>query len=94
VSGFDESQGPNEDIARRWFAEGWAGNTSLADAIFDDAFTSNGTVVGPTGPTRNVRNRIVGFPDLQIDVNDLVAVGDQVVVRLQWAGTHLGPYGE
>ncbi len=89
----DPVPGSNEQIARRWFTEGWAGEVDLAEVIFDSAFTSNGIIVGPAGPRRNVLNRIAGFPDLQTDIEDLVAVGDQVVIRLQWSGTHSGPYG-
>jgi predicted ester cyclase len=89
----ENGQEHNEVVARRWFTQGWAGDTSLADVIFDDAFVSNGQVVGPSGPKRNVRRRIVGFPDLQIDLDDLIAVGEQVVIRLTWSGTHSGSYG-
>jgi len=32
------------------------------------------------------------FPDLRIDVEDVIAEGDRVVVRLRFRGTHLGPF--
>jgi predicted ester cyclase len=89
----DPVPGSNEQIARRWFTEGWAGEVDLAEVIFDSAFTSNGIIVGPAGPRGNVLSRIAGFPDLQTDIEDLVAAGDRVVIRLQWSGTHRGPYG-
>ena len=33
-----------------------------------------------------------GFPDLHVDVQDVVAEGDRVVVRWTWTGTHRGPF--
>jgi predicted ester cyclase len=81
------------DIARRWFTEGWAGDVGLADLIFDPAFMGNGVEIGPQGPRRHVLSRLAGFPDLETDIEDLISSGDHVVIRLQWSGTHRGPYG-
>ena len=39
----------NAAVARRWFTEGWTGNTDLADEIFAADFTTNGQRVGPAG---------------------------------------------
>jgi steroid delta-isomerase-like uncharacterized protein len=33
-----------------------------------------------------------GFPDLHAHIDDIVAAGDQVAVRLTFRGTHLGDY--
>jgi steroid delta-isomerase-like uncharacterized protein len=33
-----------------------------------------------------------GFPDLQAQIDGIVAAGDQVAVRLTFRGTHLGEY--
>ena len=33
-----------------------------------------------------------GFPDIEVDVEDVVAEGDRVVVRLRFRGTHRGPF--
>ena len=35
---------------------------------------------------------MAGFPDVQFTLVDLVAEGDQVVVRWQWRGTHTGVF--
>lgn len=82
----------NTAVMHRWFTEGWAGNLDLADEIFDPAFTTNGNVVGREGPKRNVANRLTGFPNLRSSVEEQIAVGDQVVTRIVWTGTHRGPY--
>ena len=78
----------NAAVARRWFTEGWTGNTDLADEIFAADFTTNGQRVGPAGPKRNVANRLAGFPDLQSTIEDQIAVEDRVVIRVLWSGTH------
>jgi predicted ester cyclase len=80
----------NKERAERWFSQGWAGDAELADAIFEDPFLCNGVLSGRNAAKRSVVSRIIGFPDLQIDIEDVV-VGDQsVVVRLSWSGTHRG----
>jgi predicted ester cyclase len=71
---------------------GWAGAYSLADTIFSSTFSTNGTTVGPEGPKRNIRNRLNGFPDLTTDIEEIIAVDDRVVIRLNWRGTHSGMY--
>ena len=79
-------------MARRWFTEGWLGNVSLAEEIFSANFRSNGKPVGPGGPARGVIGRLAAFPGLRIDIEELVAIGDKVIVRLLWQGTHQGMY--
>lgn len=82
----------NAMIARRWFTEGWAGNLDLADDIFAADFTTNGKRVGSAGPKRNVTNRLTGFPDMQSNIKEQIALDDKVVTRVVWRGTHLGRY--
>jgi len=84
--------GGQAHVMQRWFTEGWAGDEALADRFFTDRFSNNGVVVGPAGPKRNVRNRLIGFPDLRSVVEQLVTVDDKVVLRLWWTGTHTGSY--
>ena len=77
---------------RQWFTEGWVGNEQLADLIFDQWFSNNGVIVGPAGPKRNIRNRLLGFPDLISVAEQLITVDDRAILRLRWSGTHTGPY--
>jgi predicted ester cyclase len=86
------SEAENARAMRRWFTEGWAGAEELADGIFSERFSNSGVVVGPAGPKRNIRNRLVGFPDLVSVVEQLLTVGETAVLRLRWTGTHTGPY--
>jgi steroid delta-isomerase-like uncharacterized protein len=82
----------NTAIARRWLTEGATGNVGLADEIFTHDFRTNGRTVGTEGPRRNVANRLTGFPDLAVVIEDQIAVVDKVVTRLTWRGTHTGDY--
>lgn len=82
----------NAAIARRWYTEGWTGNFALAEEFFAPDLAVNGRVVGPEGPQRNCANRLVGFPDLRVTVEEQVVAGDKVVTRALWRGTHTGPY--
>ena len=34
----------------------------------------------------------LAFPDLKVEIEDLLAEGDRVAVRLKWRGTFLGPF--
>ena len=34
------------------------------------------------------------FPDLECDIEDVIAEDDRVAGRVTWRGTHLGPFGD
>ncbi len=82
----------NVRAVRRWFTEGWTGSLDLAEEIFSPALRTNGILVGTDGPKRNNRNRLAGFPDVHVVLEDVIEVDDRVVVRLEWTGTHTGEY--
>lgn len=82
----------NSRAVRRWFTEGWTGSLDLADEIFSPNLVTNGIPVGTDGPKQNNRNRLEGFPDLRIVIDELLEIDDRVVVRLTWTGTHTGWY--
>jgi predicted ester cyclase len=82
----------NRSATRRWFTAGWKGDVAYADELFLRDFSTNGVVVGPEGPKRNVLNRLVGFPDLETHIDELIATDEIVVIRMHWTGTHTGIY--
>ena len=47
---------------------------------------------GPGGFNGNVESLLAGFPDIRFRIEDLLAEGDQVVVRWAWTGTHTGTF--
>jgi len=81
------------EIARRWFTEGWTGNTAMADGIFSEETRTNGVQVGVAGPVGRISERLTAFPDLSTSIEDMFVSGDKLAVTLIWRGTHTGPYG-
>jgi predicted ester cyclase len=81
------------NIARRWFAEGWAGNVALADDLFSENVRTNGVLVGVAGHKRGIQRRLAAFPDLTTTIEDMFSAYDKIVTRHVWRGTHRGSYG-
>ena len=88
----------NKDLVRRYWDEVYNNRQpERADAFLADDFVRN----NPGRPQRNEpgnaddigrsRENLADFPDLHITFEDLVAEGDQVVVRLTWTGTQQAP---
>src|SRR5262249_11339896 len=86
------------DIHRRWGGRGWDnGKQGGADEIIHPNFKvhgAGGQVVEPgiEGLKQLVLAWRTGFPDAVQRVDDIMALGDTVVVRLTWEGTHLGEF--
>ena len=49
-------------------------------------------VVGPQGVERLADVLLPAFPDMRLDIEDVIAEGDRVVSRNSVTGTHLGEY--
>jgi hypothetical protein len=82
----------NMKMARRWFAEGWAGNIALADDIFSKGVRTNGVAVGVVGLKGRIQERLAAFPDLPAAIEDMFSADDKIITRLVWRGTHTGSY--
>ena len=69
----------------------------VVDEIFADDFVDHQGALGPTGDRGSVkdfvRQGLEAFPDMQFEINDLIAEGDLVFVRLTGHGTHRGDVG-
>ncbi|HEY7355511.1 MAG TPA: ester cyclase [Ktedonobacterales bacterium] len=69
------------------------GNLSIIEDVFSPTFVDRSTPDQPPGPegvkafVSLMRARL---PDLHIDIDDLIAEGDKVVVRTTWRGTLQG----
>jgi predicted ester cyclase len=92
MTGNHSAEQVNADITHRWFTEGWTTDPDMADEVFSPQFRTNGLLVGVYGPLDTVRRRLGAFQDLETEVEDLIASGDKVVVRVRWTGTHTGEY--
>jgi steroid delta-isomerase-like uncharacterized protein len=87
----------NKDLVHRWFEEVW--NQGREDTI-QELFAANGighglgegeaTVHGPAEFKTFARNLRGSLPDVRISVEDTVAEGDRVAVRVLLTGSHTG----
>ncbi len=87
----------NKTLVRRWFKEVW---NEGREATIDELFAENGRAYGlgegeaevrtPAQMKLFVRNLRGSIPDVQIRIEDIMAEGDSVMVRVLLAGTHSG----
>ena len=87
----------NKAIVRRWFEEVW--NQGREESI-DELFAAHGighglgdteaSVQGPAGIKPFVRNLRGAIPDIHMKIEDSIAEGDRVTVRITAEGTHKG----
>ena len=89
----------NKAIARRFFEEVWnSGNLAVADEllapniIFHLPGKSEGVIGDRESYKQVVRRNRTAFPDLQEEIEDIIAEGDRVVARWLWQGTHQGEW--
>lgn len=87
----------NKATVRRYFEEVCNGRRfDVADEIFAADFGSNSPHQhGLSGPERAIhafQRMLTAFPDIRFSVEELIAEGDNVVVRVTWRGTHQGEF--
>lgn len=87
----------NKQLVRRWFEEVWnLGRESTIDELLSPGAIGFGLaatdtkVHGPPEFKPFVRNFRDAFPDMHFAIEDMVAEGDKVAVRLRVTGTHKG----
>lgn len=82
----------NESVVRRLVDEVWnKGNLKLIDELFTSDHVNN----DPMNPARGldatremVKKYRNAFPDCRLGIDDLLSVGDKVIVRWHYSGTH------
>jgi predicted ester cyclase len=78
----------NKQTIRSLYEEALSGHRlQLIDELFAPEFPG-----GAAGFRAQIAGLISAFPDIQYTVLDLVAEGERVAVRWQWAGTHAAPF--
>ena len=89
-----------KDFVRRHFEEFVnQQDLSAADRNFDANYQEHGADVpaglpaGPAGPKQYLAAAFKRFPDIHVNIEDIVAEGDKVVVRNTWRATD-GESGE
>ena len=88
----------NKDLIRRVIDEAFNDGDLdvVAEALATDYLDHQAGAAAPRGPEA-FRGFVVAFratlPDVAVTVEDLVAEGDRVALRVTWRGTQLGPLG-
>ncbi len=87
----------NRSIVCRLFEEGYnSGNMAAVDEVVSNHLICHpdipGLPSGRVGISQMITTLRAGFPDLQVLVDDLVAMADIVMAREIFCGTHLGQF--
>src|SRR5690348_15208885 len=89
----------NKTLIRRFFEEVYtkknlaAIGEFIAPSHIDHSASAAGSPPGPEGSKQLIGMMLTAFPDLYVTVEDMVAEGDKVVVRLTMHGTQQGSLG-
>jgi steroid delta-isomerase-like uncharacterized protein len=89
----------NKALAREWFEQVWNQKSEEAiDRLFSPQCKcygfpeSDGVLVGPEAFKAIHRNFCGAFPDIHVDVEDVIAEGDHIAVRWRCTMTHHGDH--
>jgi steroid delta-isomerase-like uncharacterized protein len=86
----------SEALVRRFYDEGWnANNLDVYDELVTEDFVDHQALPG-LPPGREGFKQLnalfrAAFPDVVVEVEDVVAEGDRVAARWTSSGTHKGP---
>lgn len=87
----------NKAVAARFFTEVWGGGSeAVAQELLGDSYV--GHMTGAPAPLDRegwlgfFREFRVAFPDAAFTIEDMVAAGDRVALRLTMRGTHRGVF--
>ena len=88
----------NKRVVRRIVEEHWNNkNAALVNELFASNVsldTPDGALTGLEGASFLLQAYAAAFPDFQLSIDDLLADGNQVVLRWTFTGTHLGPLAD
>jgi steroid delta-isomerase-like uncharacterized protein len=87
----------NAEIVRSYLQKVWNGrNVDRIDELLADGFVAHGLPAhlpsGRQGVRAYVENTVGTFSDFKVVVDDVVAEGDKVAVRLTFSGTQKGAF--
>ncbi len=81
-----------EAQVRRFVDQVWnARHYEAAGELYAESY-SNPLGTGPSAKTDGMRRYHAAFPDLRVDIDDLVVAGDTVVLRFTMRGTDTGGF--
>ena len=83
----------NKALVRRWIEEGFnRQNLAVVDELIAEQFTVNGQTIGRDGLRMSMSRHLMGFPDLRVTIDDILAEGSKVGVWYTAEGTHRGEF--
>jgi steroid delta-isomerase-like uncharacterized protein len=83
----------NKAIVRRWIDEAYRlGNLGVVDELFAPDYAANGRRLGRDGVKGAITRIKTAFPDITVDIEEMVAEAERVALRVTTRGTHLGPF--
>lgn len=86
----------NKAVVRRLIEDHWnRKNHAMVGEVYAPTAslqTPDGPLTGLDGATFLLQAYATAFPDFHIAIDDVVAEGDEVVVRWTFVGTHQGPF--
>jgi len=84
--------GKREMQVRQFVDEVWnSGNYAAAAGLYGETYT-NPFGTGPAARTEPIRRYHAAFPDLRLDIEELIVAGDEAVLRCTFRGTDTGGY--
>lgn len=89
------TQEKNKELVRNYLAELDAGNRDIVREVYSPDVVMHIAGSPPLGiedAVGMVETVYTAFPDFTHTIDDILAVGDRVIVRLTDAGTHQGEY--
>lgn len=89
----------NKQLCRDYFAAFLKGDIAWMERHIAKTFVRHDPglpfeVRGPAGVMQLHEALMPAFPDMQLDLQDFVAEGEKVLVRLVIDATHTGPFGD
>ncbi len=96
ATAFTASPAENKVMVRRLFEEGInRGSTAVIQELIGPSYVNHDfptPVPGPEGFKQMLGMFRSGFPDLRVDLHDVLAEGDKAASRGTWHGTHQGEF--
>jgi predicted ester cyclase len=87
----------NKTLVRRAVEEGWnQGNVALIDELCTPNYIHHYPPFPDFGSSEDYKRFAIAvrsaYPDIHLTIEDLIAEGEQVVVRYMWRGTNTGDF--
>jgi predicted ester cyclase len=86
------TEGERKAQVRKFVDEVWNGrNYEAAFDLYSEKYT-NPIGAGPSARVEPIRRYHEAFPDLHLDIEEVIVAGDSVVLRMTFRGTDTGGY--